>query len=226
MWHVGILVPLPGIESVTSVMAAWILNHWTTKEVLLHLNKVIEALYRKKYSIFYSFSLSSRHHVKKLYLTTDVNNFRETKTNKNLLAYIFVFVVDILGSQVNIYLIIKASSYTIISKPFYRSWIGQRCSHYVLFFCLEQVRLAIIIVFFIKFRRLSTITHTYSTSHFSQVWKPQGKYHCISCHIHPGGQIRLDKFFILWDVSKETNVRKSVLPYADANSWLLVIFLT
>ena len=59
--------------------------------------------------------------MKKLYLTTDVNNFRETKTNKNLLAYIFVFVVDILGSQVNIYLIIKASSYTIISKPFYRS---------------------------------------------------------------------------------------------------------
>ena len=47
--------------------------------------------------------------MKKLYLTTDVNNFRETKTNKNLLAYIFVFVVDILGSQVNIYLIIKVN---------------------------------------------------------------------------------------------------------------------
>ena len=34
------------------------------------------------------------------------------------------------------------------------------------------------------------------------------------------------QFFILWDVSKETNVTKSVFPYGDANSWLLVIFLT
>ena len=110
MRHVGILVPLPGIESVTSIMTPWILNHWSTKEVLLHLNKIIEALFRKKYSIICSFFLSSRHHVKKLYLTTDVNNFRETKTNKTLLAYIFVFVMDILGNQVNIYLIIKASS--------------------------------------------------------------------------------------------------------------------
>ena len=31
--HVGILVPLPGIEPVLSALGVWSLNHWTAREV-------------------------------------------------------------------------------------------------------------------------------------------------------------------------------------------------
>ena len=42
----GILVPLPGIESALSVMKAWFLNHWTTREVqeILNLRKTLMRL--------------------------------------------------------------------------------------------------------------------------------------------------------------------------------------
>ena len=33
MWHVGIIVPQPGIEPMPPAVEAWSLNHWTAREV-------------------------------------------------------------------------------------------------------------------------------------------------------------------------------------------------
>ena len=42
----GILIPLPGIESALSGMKAWVLNHWTAREVqeILNLRKTLMRL--------------------------------------------------------------------------------------------------------------------------------------------------------------------------------------